>query len=311
MSFTSDIKKEIISQGIEEGCRAAAISAFLHTSGDVGFNDGAPAFYFVSETENVAEFFMSAFAEEFGVELFISHVTEDRMSRRAKLVMQCPMPHLPAVAKKLGIIKRTGTLREGIAPSLVASEEGKLAYIRGAFLGSGSCTVPAEGGTTGYHLEFIFSDKKIARDFCKLLSETVLVAKLVKRKESFVVYIKSKELISDFLSVIGVENSLKKFTALLEKRDKANNDNRAKNCIAGNADKAAIAAVKQVVALQAFQSRGGFALLSEELSALARARLRNPTMSLQELATLLGVSKSCLNHRMRKLMEIAKEKENE
>ena len=120
-------------------------------------------------------------------------------------------------------------------------------------------------------------------------------------------YVKSKELISDFLAIIGVENCLKKFSSLVEKRDKANNDNRARNCIAGNADKAAIAAVKQVVAIEKLKNSSGFGELSSELKVLAKARIENPSMSLQELADKLGISKSCLNHRMRKLMELASE----
>ena len=129
---------------------------------------------------------------------------------------------------------------------------------------------------------------------------------MTKRKDTHVVYIKSKEQISDFLAVIGAKKALKRLSVLVEQRDRANHDNRAQNCMAGNADKTAIAAVKQVVALKKLEETN-FKDLSEELSALACARLKNPTMSLQELASLTGVSKSCLNHRMRKLMELAGE----
>lgn len=309
MSFTSDIKKEIISDGLSKEGRKSAISAFLRTSGDVGLREGTPLFYFVSETENVAEFFMSAFYEAFGRELFISHATKDKMSGRAKLVIQCPADISEKVAKELGLIKKSGDLREGISSALISKTERKIAYIKGAFLGSGSCTLPVEGGKTGYHLEIIFAKKNLAKDFCKLLSDMELIAKLTERKESYVVYIKSKELISDFLSVIGADGCLRKLSTLVEKRDKANNDNRARNCIAGNADKTAIAAVKQVVAIERLKKQGGFADLSAELRVLAKARLENPTMSLQELADKLGVSKSCLNHRMRKLLSLAGETE--
>ncbi len=283
----------------------SSISAFLRTSGDVGLSGGSPLFYFVSETENVAEFFMSAFTEAFGVELFVSHATRARLSGRDKLVMQCPTEQSLPIAKALGLVKRTGAIREGIPPALVQTEEDRIAYIRGAFLGGGSCMVPVEGGKTGYHLEFVFTGKKIAREFCRLLADLELVAKLAVRKETYVVYIKSKELISDFLSVIGAENSLKKFSTLVEKRDKANNDNRTRNCIARNADKAANAALKQTEAIKRLEERGELSGLSEELRALARARLLNPTTSMQALAEKLCVSKSCLNHRMRKLMELA------
>ncbi len=310
MSFTTDVKKEIIAQGLPAQGRKSALAAFLHTSGNVGLVEGKPAFYFVSETENVSEFFMSAFYEEFQTELFVSHATKDKLRGKAKLVIECPKERSFAAAKGMGLIKRTGELRDGVAPRLLADEEGKIAYICGAFLGGGSCTVPAAGGKTGYHLEFVFPTKAIAKDFSKALAELEVIGRTAQRKESYVVYIKSKEQIADFLAIVGATGSLKRFSLLMDKRDKANNDNRARNCIAGNSDKAALAAVRQVVAIETFQKSSAFAELSEDLKALANARLKNPTMSLQELATALGVSKSCLNHRMRKLMELFKRENN-
>ncbi len=305
MNFTSDIKKELISGGLDKKGYKAAISAFLRTSGDVGLKDGAPIFYFVSETENVAEFFMSAFFESFGVELFVSHATRDRLRGRDKLVIECPDEIAAVAAKELGVLKKTGEIREGILPSLIAAQESQIAYIKGAFLGGGSCTLPSEGAKTGYHLEFVFPTKKIAQDFCLLLAEFELVAKVAERKESYVVYIKSKELISDFLSIVGAENNLKKFSLLVEKRDRANNDNRVVNCMTGNTDKTARAAAKQVLAIEKLRAWSGFQDLSEELRVLANERIQNPTLSLQELAEKLSISKSCLNHRMRKLLQIA------
>ena len=134
MNFTSDIKKEIISRGSVPGRRGegeckAAISAFLRTSGDVGLRDGIPTFYFVSETENVAEFFMSLFVETFGVELYISHATMDKMSKRDKLVLQCPAENAAEIAKALGLVKKTGELRDGIASTMIDTEEKTISYI--------------------------------------------------------------------------------------------------------------------------------------------------------------------------------------
>ncbi len=311
MNFTSDIKKEIIAKGLGEEKRIPAISAFLRTSGDVGIRDGTPAFYFVSETENVAEFFMAEFFEAFGAELFISHATKDKLSGKAKLVIECPAESSILAAKALGLVKRTGALREGIWEKFLDAEEKAIAYIQGAFLGGGSCTLPNEGNKTGYHLEVVFSNRKMAYDFSKLLAKEELIAKLAERKDNYVVYIKSKELISDFLSIIGAEGSLKKFSSIVAKRDQANNDNRAKNCFSGNADKTAIAAVKQVVVIEGLKNSGGLEDLGEELVALAETRLNNPSKSLQELAEMLGVSKSCLNHRMRRLMELSEKRKRE
>lgn len=309
MNFTSDVKKEIISQfpvtAEDISMQKAVLSAFIRTSGEVGNPNGTPAFYIVSETESVAEFFMTVFSGIFETELFITYATMNRMSGRDKLILQCPAGKSGEVLKTLGFLKRSGDLREDIPPSLIPSENEKIAYIQGAFLGSGSCSLPTEGGKTGYHLEIVFSSRKTARDFCRILEEFELFAKLIERKESFVIYIKNKEGISDFLSVIGVKNCLKKFNIVLEKRDKANQDNRAQNCMSGNADKTAIASVKQVVAIEKLKTSGVFEGLGEDLQKLAQARLQNPTMSLQELSCLLNVSKSCLNHRMRKLMELS------
>lgn len=310
MSFTSDVKKEIISHGIgtentaEE--KKAGISAFVRTSGTMGVKDGEPTFFIVSETENVAEFFMSLFSETFGAELSIINATMDRMSHRDKLLLQCPKAYTPTVLKELKLLKKSREgFRTGISSSLVATEACRIAYIKGAFLGGGSCTLPGEKAKTGYHLEIVFSDGKTAKDFCDLLSEFELLVKLIERKETYVVYIKSKEMISDFLSIIGAEHCLKKFSVLVEKRDEANRSNRAQNCMAGNADKAAMAAVKQVLAIKTLKEKGVYEDLSEDLKELAELRIKQPSMSLQELADYLKVSKSCLNHRMRKLLELA------
>lgn len=311
MSFTTDIKKEIVNRrgvfSADKGAQKACFSAFVRTSGAIGVKDGVPTFFLVSETEYVAEYFTRLFLEIFGAELSVTHATMDRLRGRDKLVLECPQRLSSQVLSELTLLRRgTLNIREGILPSLIKTEEQKIAYIQGAFLGGGSCILPIKNGT-GYHLEIVFCERKTARDFCRLLSEFELIAKFVERKDDFVVYIKSKEAISDFLAVMGAENALKKFAAFLDKREEANRDNRARNCISGNADKTAIAAVKQVVAIQKLKEETNFKDLSEELKELALARLRYPEKSLRELAELLGESKSCLNHRMRKLIEFAEQ----
>ena len=311
MNFTSDIKKEIIAKrfafvGEKEEqtiAKKSALSAFIRTSGTVGFTDGKPTFFIVSESEKISEFFASLFFEVFGVELSVASAIKDRLNGRDKLLLHCPVADGERVLKELGILrKKADGFKDWIEHSLVDCEQARIAYIKGAFLGGGSCSIPREGGASGYHLEFVFSDGGLADDFCALLGDFELLAKTLERKESFVVYIKSKEAISDFLSVLSTETALKKFTAFLEKRDEANHNNRTANCYAGNADKTVRAAVKQVMAIKALKESGFFSDLSEELKELALVRLDNPSMSLKELAEFLKISKSCLNHRMRKLM---------
>ena len=119
------------------------------------------------------------------------------------------------------------------------------------------------------------------------------------------VYIKSKELISDFLAVIGVEKSLANFADFMEMRDESNQHNRVTNCYMGNLEKTLQASGRQVAAIQALRNRTEFFELSDELQQLANARLSFPMMTMQELANHLKISKSCLSHRMRKLMSVA------
>jgi DNA-binding protein WhiA len=240
------------------------------------------------------------------VELSVSNATMDKMSGRDKLVLQCPKKDSQGILQALELIKKTdGTFKEKLPTRLIRFNESALAYIIGAFLRGGSCTVPSEGGKTGYHLEFVFSKRPIAKAFCELLCEHELLAKMIKRKETYVVYIKNKEFISDFLSMIGADNSLKKFFTVVDKRDESNQNNRAANCFSGNADKVAQASVKQIFAIERIRAKLGLDELTDDLKELALFRLDNPTMSMQELADSLKVSKSCLNHRIRRLMEIS------
>ena len=314
MNFTADVKKEIISRGIGRGAdglaeKKAGFSAFVRTSGELLVVDGVPTFRLVSERENIAEFFTSAFSDIFQAELSIINATLDRKSGRDKLLLQCPLSVSERALTGLALLRKNGEFRESVSATLTSTERRKISYIRGAFLGSGSCTIPSETGKAGYHLEMIFPLRKTARDFCDLLCEFEIIAKMTKRKDTHVVYIKSKEQISDFLAVVGAKKALKRLSDLVEQRDKANYDNRAQNCIAGNADKAAIAAVKQVKAIKKLMEYGALTAQSEELQTLAKLRVENPAQSLQELADGLKISKSCLNHRMRRLMTLAQKLE--
>lgn len=313
MNFTSDVKKEIISRSLakkrtaEEAIAAkkAALSAFIRTSGELGFVDGLPNFFITTETERVAEFFTSLFYDVFGFELSVS-AHHNKLSGRDKLLLICPISESKRVLKELGLLREKGDGFKAWIPSmLVRTDESKAAYIRAAFLGSGSCILPEEESSTGYHLEFVFGEAGIADEFCGLLEDFELFGKVAERKDTFVVYIKSKELISDFLSVIGVEKALMNFNEFTKQRDESNQHNRVTNCYMANLGKAIQAASKQSAVIRALQTREEYQELSQELKQIAEARVKNPMMSMQELADDLKISKSCLNHRLRKLMSVA------
>ena len=211
---------------------------------------------------------------------------------------------------RLGIVKSHGgdlNLVFGIDPKVVKSECCKLSYIKSAFLGGGSCTLPEEQtySRTGYHFEIVFSNKIAANDFCGFLCEFEILAKCVSRKDSAVVYVKSKEVISDLLNLIQAFKCLKKLNKIVEYKDLSNNANRVSNCSVSNIDKTVKASVAQIKAIEIISQTMGLQSLDANLFEVAEARLADPEASMQELADRLGMSKSCLNHRIRKIMAIS------
>ena len=294
-NFTSEIKRDLLAYFPATRAGAlAAMAAMLSTSGALTAN----GFIVVSENERVAEYFQRL-SEALGIRPEIREVTRDPKRRRDKITFFC------GGENALYVVNETRALRA----HLEDNSDAALYYLRAAFLGGGSCTLPRDGASTGYHLECVFFTQERAEEFCDLLAGFELFGKLVPRGDTFVAYVKSREAISDVLSVLGANNALKKLDAVSAARARTNNENRIQNCMAGNADKAAIASAAQTVALQKLQESGTLQTLPEALRQTALARLENPTLSLSELALTLGVSKGGLNHRMRKLMQIYKETE--
>lgn len=310
MNFTSDVKKELMKLPCGKEESRAALSAYFSACGVFAERGtGEPEFFLVSETERVAEFFTGLFYNLFGERLIVSRAVKDRLSGRSRLILECPRGAKNAL-ETLELYKPGAGFTVGVPQVFKDNDAARRAYICGAFLGGGSITLPADGKKTGYHLEIAFpaeedGESAVAEEFAALAEADDLLLKCVKRGGETVAYMKSKEAISDFLSVLGAENALKKFGAFCEEREKNNNLNRAANCSSFNADKTATAAVKQVLAIEKIVAAGADTTLAAPLKKLIALRLARPELSLQELADELGVSKSCLSHRMRKLTEIA------
>lgn len=310
MNFTSDVKKELMKLPCGKEESRAALSAYFSACGVFAESGtGEPEFFLVSETERVAEFFTGLFYNLFGERLIVSRAVKDRLSGRSRLILECPRGAKNAL-ETLELYKPGAGFTVGVPQEFTENDAARRAYICGAFLGGGSITLPADGKKTGYHLEIAFpaeedGESAVAEEFAALAEADDLLLKCVKRGGETVAYMKSKEAISDFLSVLGAENALKKFGAFCEEREKNNNLNRAANCSSFNADKTATAAVKQVLAIEKIVAAGADTTLAAPLKELIALRLARPELSLQELADELGVSKSCLSHRMRKLTEIA------
>lgn len=310
-NFTEKIKNEIMRNGIDrEECKLAFISAFIRTSGSIISKNGSFGFEIVTENESSAAFLCDMLENYFKIPLSAAGAEFDKFTGRDKLTFSCVGDEATAFLKRIKVLRDDSdgvSLTFGIDDGLVADENEISAYLEGAFLGGGSCTLPDEGSysRTGYHFEVVFSNKITAGDFCDLLCSLDILAKLVARKDSAVVYVKSKEVISDLLNAMGVEECLEKLNRLVELKDKTNNVNRASNCSASNIDKTVTASVAQIQSIETIRQVIGLKALSPILFEVAEARLADPNASMQELADRLGITKSCLNHRMRKIAQIA------
>lgn len=181
----------------------------------------------------------------------------------------------------------------------------KRAFIRGAFLASGSISDPEKG----YHFEIVCPDRQKAEQLQVLIHSFQIDAKIVLRKKSYVVYVKEGAQIVDMLAVMEANVALMDLENIRILKEMRNTVNRKVNCEAANINKTVNAAVRQVEDIQLISRTIGFESLSDGLAQIARLRLQYPDATLKELGMMLNpqVGKSGVNHRLRKLSEIADE----
>lgn len=186
--------------------------------------------------------------------------------------------------------------------AVLEEEHCRTAFFRGAFLAGGSVTDPEKS----YHLELVTSHYYVGREVPVLLREAGFEAKEATRKSNYIAYFKQSDHIEDFLTAIGAPvAAMGVMTSKLE-RDIRGSVNRRVNCDSANLDKTVAAAQSQIDAIGRLEERGQLAALPDKLRETARLRLDHPELTLSQLAELFAppISKSALNHRLRKLMEL-------
>ena len=179
-----------------------------------------------------------------------------------------------------------------------------MAYLRGAFLAGGSVTDPAKR----YHLEMTTSHYKVSRETCALLIECGFSPKELSRGGNNILYFKQSDYIEDFLTAIGAQVSAMGVMEAKVEKDLRNGVNRRVNCETANLTKVVDASMGQMAAIRALEEAGELDKLPGKLRETALLRKENPEATLQELAAMLEppITKSAINHRMRKLMELAR-----
>lgn len=184
-------------------------------------------------------------------------------------------------------------------------EKNLKSIVRGAFLGSGSLNNPENK----YHLEIILNSEENAEYIQDIISKFNINTKKLERKQGYSLYIKEGEEISKFLAFIGAGKAVLKFEEIRVVRETRNNVNRIVNCETANLNKTIDAAMQQIQAIEFLKKTKAFDNLSENLQEIAELRIENPEMSLVELGKMLKepIGKSGVNHRLKKIQQIAEE----
>jgi len=309
MSFSSEVKEEL-SRHFETGrhCQIAEIAAVIHFLGRLEEDlDGRKVLKVYTENVALAKKYFTLIKQTFEVNANIAIRQNAYLHKGRTCIISIGDPDetnriLQAVKWKND---DAGFRRsEGIVDRmLVKSTCCRRSFIRGAFLSSGSMSDPEKS----YHFEIVCSDSEKASHLMEIINSFSMDAKIVQRKKCYVVYLKEGSQIVDILNIMGAHVALMNLENVRILKEMRNFVNRQVNCETANINKTVNAAVKQIEDITFIQNSVGFDSLSEGLQEIAELRLKFPESTLKELGSMLNptVGKSGVNHRLRKLSNIA------
>lgn len=313
MNFKELVIEEILSSCPKQLCCGRAfLSAVLRTSGSVELTKkGMNCVIAVDNAgmaERVAEIIKDIYFTD--VEIEKNKVKSGVKRGEDVFILKIPQGTSKEILSECGLMtmenESFSSFVRGVPQSVVKNSCCAKEYLKGLFLSSGSVYVPSttEGGHSGYHIEYQLVDEKEADDVLELLKRFALTFKKSERGNNFLVYAKDKNLLLDFFRVLSLTETSIELEKIIADRELNNSINRNVICEAANLDKTFAAATKQIVAIEEMDKEIGLENLPDGLKDVANARLNNPTATMSELAEILGISKSCLNHRLRKIIEM-------
>jgi hypothetical protein len=303
MSFSTETKEELARITEKKVCcNLAELAALVRMDGTLQISNRAYALNVITENAPVARkvYRLAKTVLDLPVDIVVRRKL--RLKKNNSYMVKI-YPRGMADLQRLGILDENEEILPGIPEVLVKNRCDRRAYLRGAFLAGGSINNPE--GT--YHLEIITNDILHADALSELLNKFGLGAKVSTRKNWHVVYIKESEHIVEFLGLIGAHRALLEFENVRVFKDMRNQVNRLVNCETANLNKTVDASVRQVENIQIVANTIGLQALPEPLQEIAELRLQFPDASLKELGEMLQpkVGKSGVNHRMRKIDEMA------
>lgn len=305
MSYASEIKQEISTNGLKPCCTKAQLAALVQLCCTLIIHNKNMVLVFKSENPTTTKRFLMLIKSSYDVTSELSMIHKMNLKKNNIYQVNIYGPTI-AILKDLGLMNEHGLMDRPYA-KIVRKECCARAYLAGAFMASGSISNPVK---TDYHLEIVTTKPAHAAFIEKLLNRFDCHAKTITRRHQIVVYVKMAERIGDFIRLIGASESLMKFEDIRIQRDFRNNLTRLDNCEIANEMKSQKAASDQMIAIQKLFDYGLFEQCDAKVRQIIDLRINHPDASLSELCGHYeakygnNISKSGLKHRLNKINEL-------
>ncbi|KRK93572.1 DNA-binding protein WhiA [Companilactobacillus futsaii] len=305
VSYASEVKQELTKLVVHPEHARVELSALLRMNGSLSLQNHH--FVLTAQTENaaIARRIFSLVKQKYGIESELLVRKKMKLKKNNQYLVRINQD-TNKILTDLDILDESGLSINTNVPLEVINEDQRMrSYLRGAFLATGSVNNPE---TSRYHLEIYSLYEMHNEGIAQMMNYFHLNARTTKRRNGYIVYLKEAEKIADFLQLIGATNSMLKFEDIRIVRDMRNSVNRLVNCENANINKTVAAAERQVENIKHLQATVGLDNLPDKLREIAVLRLENPEVSLKELGDMVPsgpISKSGINHRLRKLNQLA------
>lgn len=304
MSFSSEVKKELIRTEHENQCAEAELAAIIRMNGLISTNGTDTGLDIQTESAAIARRIFTLLKQVFtgSVELL---VRKKMRLKKNNIYIVRVNEAANELLETLQIDHEGDGFEQTDLVATLKSDDCRRAYLRGAFIARGSINNPE---TSSYHLEIFNLDQDHNQILREIMNIYDLRARELQRRNGYIVYMKEANKIADFLRIIGANKALFKFEDVRIVRDMRNSVNRIVNCETANLNKTISASVRQVENIKLIENTVGLDHLPERLQEIAKVRLKHPEVTLQELGKLVPsgeLSKSGVNHRLKKIEEIA------
>jgi len=304
VSFASETKKELTNIEVKGCCSKSELSALIRMNGSLSFSNRKLIVDIQTENAAIARRIYTLIKKNYQVQVELLVRKKMRLKKNNVYIVRLA-DQAKSILEDLKILGEGFTFVREISSELIKKKCCKRSYLRGAFLAGGSVNNPE---TSSYHLEIFSLYNEHNESLCELMNTFSLNSKTLERKKGFINYLKEAEKITEFLNIVGAHNALLRFEDIRIVRDMRNSVNRLVNCETANLNKTIGAALRQVENIRYIDRTVGLQILPGKLREIAELRVNYQDVTLKELGEMVSggnISKSGINHRLRKIDEIA------